>query len=231
MVTDQGVSLPIECVRRCPGRYRRSVSASQTASENTAGSGGSSTAPDLKTMVTWRGEGADRLEQVRLLVNGARIKAYGRIIAAATDAHEAFSASYELVTNDSGVTKRLSLHLVRASGETQMAITRDGEHNWLVQTTDGTQRSDFNGAEDIDLALSPMFNALPIRRHGLHRDGGEIDVPVVYLYLPSGNVEPATLHYTPTADGIDVVSPIVTSSMTVDDNGFVIDYAGLATRV
>lgn len=186
---------------------------------------------DLKTMVTWRGEGTDRLEQVRLHVTGERIKAYGRIIAAATDEHEAFSASYELVTNDDGVTKRLSVHLLRASGETQLAITRDGEHNWLIQTPGGTERGEFNGAEDVDLALSPMFNALPIRRKRLHEGGTETDVPVVYLYLPAGTVEPATLHYTPGPDAIGVVSPIVTSSLTVDSNGFVVDYAGLATRV
>ncbi|NED60911.1 putative glycolipid-binding domain-containing protein, partial [Streptomyces sp. SID10244] len=41
-------------------------------------------------MITWRGESSDRLEQVRLHVTGARIKAYGRIIAAASDEHEAF---------------------------------------------------------------------------------------------------------------------------------------------
>nr|WP_083877359.1 putative glycolipid-binding domain-containing protein [Gordonia rhizosphera] len=182
-------------------------------------------------MMTWRGEGADRLEQVRVLVTGMRIKAYGRIIAAATDEHEAFSASYELVTNDAGVTKRLSVHLLRVSGDTQLAITRDGEHNWLVQTPDGTVRSDFNGAEDVDLALSPMFNALPIRRHRLHEGSGDIEVPVVYLYLPGGTVEPATLHYTAGPDSIAVVSPIVTSMLTTDENGFVADYAGLASRV
>ena len=37
-------------------------------------------------MLTWRGEDTDRLEQVRLVVSGARLKAYGRIIAAATAA-------------------------------------------------------------------------------------------------------------------------------------------------
>ncbi|MYR07437.1 hypothetical protein GTV32_14485 [Gordonia sp. SID5947] len=182
-------------------------------------------------MVTWRGEGADRLEQVRLHVTGARIKAYGRIIAAASKEHEAFSASYELVTNDSGVTKRLSVNLLRASGETQLGITRDGENNWLVQTSEGTIREDFNGAEDVDLALSPMFNALPIRRHGLQSGAGEIDVPVAYLYLPAGIVEPATLHYTASEGSIAVVSPVATSTLTVDDNGFVVDYPGLATRV
>lgn len=183
-------------------------------------------------MITWRGEGADRLEQVRLQVHGARIKAYGRIIAAATDDHEAFSASYELVTNDTGVTKRLSVHLLNAGGETQLAITRDGEHNWLVQRPDGTtSRSDFNGAEDVDLALSPMFNSLPIRRHRLIEATGDREVPVVYLYLPGGVVEPATLRYTAGSESIGVVSPVATSTVTVDDNGFVVDYVGLATRV
>ncbi|MFW0797071.1 putative glycolipid-binding domain-containing protein [Gordonia sp. CPCC 205515] len=183
-------------------------------------------------MITWRGEGADRLEQVRLQVNGARIKAYGRIIAAATDDHEAFSASYELVTNDLGVTKRLSVHLLKASGETQLGIARDGEHNWLVQRPDGTTtRSDFNGAEDVDLALSPMFNSLPIRRHHLTEGTAEREVPVVYLYLPGNVVEPATLRYTAGASAIGVVSPVATSTITVDDNGFVVDYAGLAKRV
>ena len=100
-------------------------------------------------MVTWRGLDAIRLEQVRLYVSGARIKAYGRIIAAAHDDSEAFSASYELITNDEGVTKRFSVHLVRASGESQLAINRDGEHNWLVQTADGTIRSDFKDRKSV----------------------------------------------------------------------------------
>ncbi|MCH5643437.1 putative glycolipid-binding domain-containing protein [Gordonia sp. ABSL49_1] len=184
-------------------------------------------------MLTWRGEGTDRLEQVRLHVNGTRIKAYGRIIAAATDTHEAFSASYELVTNDSGVTKRLSIHLVQVSGETQFAINRDEEDHWLVHSPSGESiRSDFGGAQDVDLALSPMFNALPIRRLGLSAgSGAAVEVPVVYVYLPQGTVEPATLSYTPKADGVGVVSPVANSTLSVDENGFVIDYPGLATRV
>lgn len=182
-------------------------------------------------MLTWRGLDADRLEQVRLHVSGARIKAYGRIIAAATDDHEAFSASYELVTNDVGVTRRLSVHLVRASGESQITITRDGEHNWLVQTPGGeTARGDYQGAENVDLALSPMFNALPIRRHALRGGTGEVEVPVVYLYLPEATVQAVTMRYT-AGDPVGVQSPLGTAELTVDDNGFVVDYSGLAHRV
>jgi hypothetical protein len=182
--------------------------------------------------MTWRGIGEDRLEQVRVAVSGKRVKAYGRIIAAGTADREAFSASYDLVTNDAGVTKRLSLHLVRGGGDTQISITRDGENAWLVQSARGTERSDFGGALDVDLALSPFFNALPIRRLGLTRAAADpVDVPVAYLYLPSGEVTAASLAYTPGDAGIGVVSPVADTTLTVDDKGFVINYPSLAERV
>lgn len=182
-------------------------------------------------MITWRGVGVDRLEQVRLHVSGLRIKAYGRIISAATADSEAFSASYELITNDAGVTKRLSIHLLRESGESQLGLSHDDENLWLVRTNGDTIRSDFDGAQDVDLAMSPMFNALPIRRFGLNTAPTDVEIPVAYVYLPTGEVKPAQMRYTSGPDGIDVVSPIATAKITVDDNGFVVNYSGLAERV
>ncbi|GAB20191.1 hypothetical protein GOEFS_106_00880 [Gordonia effusa NBRC 100432] len=188
-------------------------------------------ADDFKSMITWRRLTNSRLEQVRLHVTGDRIKAYGRIISAEAD-YEPYSASYELVTNDAGVTRRLSLHLVQAGGESQLAITRDGENNWLVQTAEGTVHSDFGGAQDVDIAMSPMFKALPIRRLGLHRDpDGEHSIPVVYVYLPEAKVEAATMTYNASPDAIAITTPIASTSVTVDDNGFVLDYAGISTRI
>jgi len=60
-------------------------------------------------MLTWRSHDLTRIESTRVHVSGNRIKAYGRIAAAATDTHPAFSASYDLVTEDNGATNRLSL--------------------------------------------------------------------------------------------------------------------------
>lgn len=200
--------------------------------ESVASGPGASDSGDFKTVLTWRGIGEERLEQVRVAVTGKRVKAYGRIIGAATEKHEAFSASYDLITNDAGLTKRLSLHLVRAGGDTQISITRDGEDTWLVQSARGTERSDFGGAQDVDLALSPFFNALPIRRLALQKpDTAPVTVPVAYLYLPSGEVTGASLQYTPTDAGIDIISPVAETTITVDDNGFVLNYPGLAERV
>src|SRR5918994_1713563 len=122
------------------------------------------------------------MESVRVQLSGSRIKAYGRIVAAATDLHPAFSASYDLVTDEHGATRRLSLTVTMA--ERELSIARDEENMWLVQNHQNqTKRSSFEGALDVDVAPSPFFNTLPIRRLGLHRGSQSAAVPVVYVRL------------------------------------------------
>lgn len=187
---------------------------------------------EFKTMFTWRGVGTDRLEQVRVQVAGNRIKASGRIIAAARNGDDAFSVTYELITNDAGATRRLAVNQVRASGASQITISRDEENRWLVNTSEGTVSGAFEGAVHVDLALSPFFNALPFRSlRSESTAGSEIEVPVVYVYLPSDRVEAATLRYRADGDRVEIESPDARSGFTVDDQGFVVDYEGLAERV
>ncbi len=127
-------------------------------------------------VLTWRAHDEPRMESVRVQLSGNRIKAYGRIVAAATESHPAFSASYDLVTDETGATKRLSLTVTLAERERQLSIARDEENMWLVQDHTQTKRSDFGGALDVDVVFSPFFNALPIRRTGLHQRAGVGDV-------------------------------------------------------
>ena len=47
-------------------------------------------------MLTWRAHDVSRMESVRVQLTGNRIKANGRIVAAETSTHPAFSASYDL---------------------------------------------------------------------------------------------------------------------------------------
>ena len=70
-------------------------------------------------VLTWRSHDVVRVESARVAITGNRIRAHGRIVAAATDTHPAFSASYNLVTDDSGATKRLSIELTTAERERQ----------------------------------------------------------------------------------------------------------------
>jgi hypothetical protein len=187
-------------------------------------------------ILTWRAHDVPRMESVRVSLTGNRIKAYGRIVAAATPSHPAFSVSYDLVTDDSGATKRLSLTVNLAERERQLSIARDEENMWMVQDHQSqTKRETHDGALDVDVMLSPFFNALPIRRTGLYQRSQEIAVPVVYVRLPELTVETVVIDYAsegpdPKA-GIKLHSPVADTTITVDDDGFILDYPGLAERI
>ncbi|WP_145275089.1 putative glycolipid-binding domain-containing protein [Prescottella equi] len=182
-------------------------------------------------VLTWRAHSAPRMESVRVQMSGNRIKATGRMVGGACPEHPAFSASYDLVTDENGVTRRLSLHTALAAGERHMSISRDEEGVWMVETGTTHLRSGFAGAKDVDVVLSPFFNTLPIRRFGLQHESEDIQVPVVYVNLPDLAVQEASLTYSSGADGIHVLSPVSSSSIKVDADGFVLDYPGLAERI
>lgn len=172
------------------------------------------------------------MESVRVQLSGNRIKAYGRIVAAATTSHPAFSTSYDLVTDEAGATRRLSLTVTLAERERQLSIARDEENMWMVQDHQGqSRRAAFDGALDVDVIFSPFFNALPIRRTGLYQRSETITVPVIYLRLPELSVDPATITYSSAPDGIKLHSPVAETTVTVDKDGFILDYPGLAERI
>jgi hypothetical protein len=175
------------------------------------------------------------MESVRVQLSGKRLKANGRIVAAAAETNPAFAAYYDLQTDESGATKRLGLTVTVAERERQLAIARDEENMWLVTDHQGESRASYDGALDVDLVFSPFFNALPIRRCGLTERADSICVPTIYVRLPEMAVTSATISYSsagPDADeGIKVHSPVSEVTLTVDDDGFIVDYPGLAERI
>ncbi|HZN81704.1 MAG TPA: putative glycolipid-binding domain-containing protein [Mycobacterium sp.] len=194
--------------------------------------GGSESTSAWPATLTWRAHDVPRMESVRVQLSGNRIKAYGRIVAAATPSHPAFSASYDLVTDEAGGTKRLSLTVTLAERERQLSVARDEENMWLVQHHTGeSKRAAYDGALDVDLIFSPFFNALPIRRTGLYQRTDSITVPVVYVRIPEMTVDPAVISYSSAPDGIKLHSPVAETTIRVDDEGFILDYPGLAERI
>jgi uncharacterized protein len=182
-------------------------------------------------ILTYHAPDVPRMESTRVQMFGKRIKAYGRIVAGATAKHPAFSASYDLVTDELGATKRLSLSVTLAERDRQLSIARDEENMWLVQDHQGQSRGAYGGALDVDVVFSPFFNALPIRRMGIYTKTESVTVPVVYVWLPELAVTPTTISYSSGADGIKVHSPVADVTMTVDTDGFILDYPGLAERL
>lgn len=200
------------------------------------GTSESKTRAALATMLTWAGVDASRLEAVRVVVGDRGIRATGSIVAAETADTAAYSASYSLSTDEAGFVGRLTVRTVTAGGEEHVTLNRSEEGIWLVDHGSGAARNDFDGATDVDLAYSPLFNALPVRRLGLHRAAAEHELPMVFVHLPSLEVELMRQTYRTVSVGTErsvvaFASDRFTVDLTVDAEGLVIDYPGLARRL
>ncbi|MDQ3764320.1 MAG: putative glycolipid-binding domain-containing protein [Actinomycetota bacterium] len=209
------------------------MSAPQTG-EGVSGETVTRRAPHATRMLAWVGMDCLRLEAARVVLGERGLRATGSLVAAQQDDIEAYSASYSLTTDETGVTGRLTVHVTRAQGEQHVTVTRSEEGIWLVDHGRGAARSNFGGALDVDLAFSPLFNTLPMRRLGLHRDAAKHDLPMVFVALPSLEVRRVPQTYRTVSLGEPAVVSINSESfeaeLTVDPDGLVLEYPGVARR-
>ncbi len=192
-------------------------------------------APYVTKLLTWASVDRLRLEGARVVLGGRGLRATGSVVSAAQDDIEAYTASYSLTTDEAGVVQRLTVRIARAVGEQHVTLTRSEEGIWLVDHGQGAARTNFGGALDVDLAFSPLFNALPVRRLGLHRGAALHDLPVVFVALPSLEVCRVSQTYRTASLGdpavVSISSDTYEVELTVDTDGLVLEYPGLASRV
>jgi hypothetical protein len=186
-------------------------------------------------MLTWQAQDGHGFEGVRVHFGaGKAFRALGRIVHA--DPGAGWTASYRLVVREDGGVERASFTSATAARERHLTINRTEDGYWLLDTGSGGTRTDFSGAVDVDLAGSATFNALPVRRLDLHREGGEHTLPVVYVTLPE--LETSVVHqtYRVVSTGDNAVVGFTwdrddfTADLRLDADGFVVDYPGVAAR-
>ena len=93
--------------------------------------------------------------------------------------------------------------------------------------------SQLERALDVDLGGSPLTNTLPVRRLDLLRaePGTRHRVNVAWVLLPTLQVVAAQQFYTAAGPGkVQYASGNFSAELTVDDDGFVVTYPGLAKR-
>lgn len=197
---------------------------------------GATTVARMTTMLTWQAEDGHGIEGTRLLLGSGGFRALGRMIR--SDPAGDFTASYRLVVADDGTVERLSVTSATAQRERHLTMNRTEDGFWLLDTGSGGTRGAFDGALDIDLAFSPMFNTLPIRRLGLQREAAEHTLPMVSVSLPELEVRAAEQHYRTVSvlDGggsatVGFRWNDLQADLTVDADGLVLHYPGLATRL
>lgn len=191
-------------------------------------------------MLTWQRIASPSLESVRLLFSEGRLRASGRIVAAANPGRgtEAFNASFIASVERSDQAGRLMFRTTTAEEERQITLSRTEDGIWLIDHGDGTtERNAFDGAIDVDIAGAVTFNALPVRRLALHREPAEQELPVLCVSLPDLAVRLARQTYRTVSisDGGEAVinysEPGYNEDITVDRDGMVIDFPGRARRI
>jgi hypothetical protein len=188
-------------------------------------------------MLTWQAGDGRTLESARILLGAGGLRALGRAVRAVPGS-SMFTSSYRLVVGESGEVQRLSVTTASAERERSLTLNRTEDGYWLLDTGSGGARAEFDKSADVDVQYSPLFNALPIRRLGLHKEPGEHTVPMVVVSLPTLEVAVVRQSYrtvsTLDADGravVEFAQDDFTAALTVDADGMVIDYPGLATRL
>ncbi|MFL6141507.1 MAG: putative glycolipid-binding domain-containing protein [Labedaea sp.] len=190
-------------------------------------------------ILTWQRVESPSLESVRVLFTGGRLRAYGRIVAAANQVTgtQAFSASFGASVERAETAGRVLFRTTTAEEELQMSLSRSEDGVWLIDHGDGTQqRGSFGGAVDMDVAGAVTFNALPIRRLGLHREPGEHELPVLFVSLPNLSVRLVRQTYrTVSIDEhgavINYLDADLGTDLVVDRDGMVVDFPGRAHRI
>ncbi|MDG6101101.1 putative glycolipid-binding domain-containing protein [Dactylosporangium aurantiacum] len=156
-----------------------------------------------------------------------------------------YSCRYELHTDEGWASTRLevtaegagwrrTLKMERAAGRWRVTTGEQGDLERVLP------RAPFAGIEepdrlhqvlDVDLYNSPLTNTLPVRRLGLHRaaPGTVSTIEAAWVLLPSLAVLPLQQVYEVLPGRrVRYRSETFTADLQLDDDGYVVEYPGLA---
>lgn len=198
-------------------------------------------------VVAWAKDEPFGAEYARVGLTGDSLRAVG--VAIGSDPVP-YRLTYDLVADDGYVTDHLC---VTAEGEgwwRMIALQRAGDGSWTARTSTrggawlgaiGGDMARVTGALDADLGLSPMFNSMPVLRHGLLNGGQAPDMVMAWISVPDLAVHPSEQRYIslgrrPGIGGLIRFEGLgdgagFTAEIVFDHDGLVVDYPGIARRL
>jgi uncharacterized protein len=168
------------------------------------------------TPVRWPG-----CEHLVLRTGADRVVADGMVIAVPDGAP--IRLHYRIECDASWRTYRVELAV---HGQPPVSVTRRNDDRWF--TADGTERNDLAGCVDVDIALTPFTNTLPIRRLDLAA-GESAGLRMVYVTPgPAPEISTSDQRYTRiSASEYRYQSGTFTADLPVDGDGIVTRYPDL----
>ena len=199
------------------------------------------------TVLTWRADpdsAEQRFEQAHVWAQRGRWHVRGTILVGAGELvgpEGPYRVDYELDTDQGYATHRLVVRVDGAGWRREIWLRRDAEGHWTCRRLSDPDDHDpgiadpaaLAGALDCDLLSSPMFNAMPVRRSGLHRRPGRHELLMAWVTIPDLRVTPSHQTYEHVRPGAVSFSSEAgfTAEIEVDDEGFPLRYPEVALRV
>lgn len=191
----------------------------------------------MRRDIFWTRSDGPGLEHLRLAVDDAAVQADGAVIGLTEGTP--FRLRYHVRCDGAWHLTGVEVEAIGLDGPV-IRLCSDGHGRW--STPAGEQLSTLDGCLDVDLAVTPFTNTLPIRRLGLQP--GEVrELRVVYIDAPSPAVYPVRQRYTCLArdaggalyryeslPGENWREPFV-AELPVDADGLVRDYPGVFRRM
>lgn len=178
---------------------------------------------DIVMWQPWHGKG---FEILRLRQGADYVHADGVVLGVRDN--QPFRMRYRVECDGDWVTRSVDATLLDA-GASEVSLRRVADGKWI--DGDGNRLPGLDGCIDIDFAVSPFTNTLPIRRLRL-AEGRSQDIAVVYFSLPNLAVSQVHQRYTckralDAAGGVYLYEGIFrkfAADLPVDAEGIVTEY-------
>lgn len=186
-------------------------------------------------MISYTSPDGRKVESVRVAVSGLALRATGYIV---STQDPAYGASYSIVVDTEGRTRRITVRCDDVSGERSLSLTRSPGGPWIAESVAGSSPLPaLSDAVDVFVVDSAFSSSLPVRRLALHQTAGaEAEITVASISLPDLTVTPEVHrghNESVTDDGalIAYYGPYGERSVVVDRDGLFVRTDGLIERV
>jgi hypothetical protein len=140
-----------------------------------------------------------------------------------------YRVEYHIKTNPDWETQYVQINSRHSNRETKLRLHKYSKDKWI---SEGQTILQFDGCIDVDIALTPFTNTLPINRlkPGLNETQ---EVRVIYFDLLKQQVKAVQQQYTRIDElkyHYENIPNDFEADITVDENGLVVDYPTLFKR-
>ncbi|MTG98882.1 MULTISPECIES: putative glycolipid-binding domain-containing protein [Myroides] len=172
---------------------------------------------------TWIGEQHLSIERCKIISKENSYHVKGELVG--NKNNQVYGVDYQIVVDENWETRFFSIE-TRTGHKNNFINAHKINGLWMIDEMD---RPEFNECLDIDIAITPFTNTIPINRLKLAVNA-TAEITVIYIDPIDGRLVPMLQQYTRLSDSRYFYKNLGTefeSEIEVDENGIVLNYPGL----